>query len=42
MGFDFEPDLVFERLDSGMFEREEAIPNHRGKLYRMLMLSVDV
>jgi len=38
MGFDFESDLVFERLDSGMFEREEAIPNHTGKLYRMRML----
>jgi len=38
MGFDFKPDLVFEQLDSSMFEREMAIPNQAGKLYRMLML----
>ena len=36
MSFDFEADLVFEWLDSSMFEREKAIADYAGELHWVL------
>jgi hypothetical protein len=36
MSFDLKSDLVFERLDSSVFEREEAVGDPTGEFHRML------